>query len=156
GGSYYVESLTDRFEHEIRREMKRVDEWGGIEHAVATGKIQASVSEQAYKREMGIQQGEVPKVGVNIFTREEEEKPVDFHPYNKDAADRKTEGLKEIKLNRNNEKVDHLLRAIKSDAEQNKNLMPSIVQAVKEYATVGEIIRTLKEVYGEFEEPIMF
>jgi methylmalonyl-CoA mutase N-terminal domain/subunit len=156
GGSYYVESLTDKFEHEIKNEMKKVDEWGGIEKAVASGKIQASVSKQAYIREMGIQQGDIPKVGVNIYTRKEEEKPVEFHPYNKDAANRKMEELKAIKANRNNEKVSQLLMEIKTDAEQNKNLMPTIIKAVKEYATVGEIIQAMKEVYGEFEEPKMF
>ncbi len=77
GGSYYVESLTDRFEKEIREEMKKVDEWGGIVNAVATGKIQESVSKQAYQRELGLQSGNVPKVGVNMFTREEDPKPVD-------------------------------------------------------------------------------
>ena len=156
GGSYYVESLTDQFENEIKQEMKKVDDWGGIENAVATGKIQASVSKQAYKREMGIQGGEVPKVGVNIYTREEEEKPVDFHPYNEEAANKKINKLKEIKESRDNETVAQLLMAVKADAEQNKNLMPSIVKAVKEYASVGEITQVLKDVYGEFEEPIMF
>ena len=156
GGSYYIESLTDQFEKEIKKEMKRVEEWGGIEEAVATGKIQQSVSKQAYKREMGIQKGEVPKVGVNIFTREEEQKPVDFHDYNEDAANRQILKLKEIKESRNHDAVQRSLLAVKSDAEQDKNLMPSIIDAVKEYATVGEIVEVLKDIYGEFEEPILF
>jgi len=156
GGSYYVESLTDQFEKEIKQEMKKVEEWGGIENAVATGKIQGSVSKQAFKREMGIQEGEVPKVGVNIYTREEEEKPVDFHPYNKEAAEGKIIKLKEIKESRDNNAVEQSLLAVKADAKGEKNLMPSIVKAVKEYATVGEIIQVLKDVYGEFEEPSIF
>jgi len=156
GGSYYVESLTDQFEQEIREEMKKVDDWGGIEKAVATGKIQDSVSKQAYKREMGIQKGDVPKVGVNIYTREEEAKPVDFHPYNEDAANRKMDKLKEVKESRDNDAVRKSLLTVKADAEQDKNLMPSVVMAVKEYATVGEIIQVLKDVYGEFKEPIIF
>ncbi len=156
GGSYYVETMTDRFEEEIKKEMKKVDQWGGIVNAVATGKIQESVSKQAYEREMGMQTGDVPKVGVNMFTREEDPKPVDFHPYNQKAADDQVEKLKTIKAERNSNKVQECLAAIKADAASDKNLMPSIIEAVKEYATVGEIVQILKDEYGEFEEPIFF
>ena len=156
GGSYYVESLTDRFEREIKEEMKKVEEWGGIENAVATGKIQESVSKQAYCREIGIQSGAVPKVGLNISTREEEAKSVDFHPYNEEAANKQIQKLKEIKQKRDLQKVEELLAVIRQDAQEDKNLMPSIIAAVKEYATVGEIIQVLKEVYGEYQEPIFF
>ncbi len=156
GGSYYVEALTDKFEEEIKKEMKTVDKWGGIVNAVATGKIQESVSKQAYIREMGMQTGKVDKVGVNIFTREEESKPVEFHPYNQEAADKQVEKLKRIKTSRNNELVIQKLDAIRKDAKEDKNLMPSIIEAVKEYATVGEIVQVMKDVYGEFKEPIFF
>ncbi|MDO8366663.1 MAG: methylmalonyl-CoA mutase family protein [Saprospiraceae bacterium] len=154
GGSYYVEALTDRFEHEIAREMKTVEAWGGIVNAVATGKIQESVSKQAYQREMGFQTGVVPKVGLNMFTREEDPRPVDFHPYNQEAADNQVLKLNRIKASRNQEAVQRHLAEIKADALADNNLLPSIIAAVKEYATVGEIVQVLKEVYGEFEEPI--
>jgi len=156
GGSYYVEALTDRFEEEIKKEMKTVEKWNGIVNAVATGKIQESVSKQAYEREMGIQSGNIPKVGVNIFKTDEETKDVEFHPYNQHAADTQVEKLRKIKSSRNNEKVKTCLEQIKIDAKADKNLMPSIISAVKEYCTVGEIVNTLKEVYGEFKEPIFF
>jgi len=123
---------------------------------VATGKIQESVSKQAYTREMGMQTGKVDKVGVNIFTREEESKPVEFHPYNQEAADKQVEKLKRIKESRNNELVKQKLATIRKDAKEDKNLMPSIIEAVKEYATVGEIVQVMKDVYGEFKEPIFF
>jgi methylmalonyl-CoA mutase N-terminal domain/subunit len=156
GGSYYVESLTNRFEEEIKKEMKTVEKWNGIINAVATGKIQESVSKQAYQREMGMQNGTVPKVGVNIFVREEEAKEVEFHPYNQQAAENQIKKLQKIKESRNNENVKKCLEAIKNDAENNKNLMPSVIAAVKEYCTVGEIVNAIKEVYGEFKEPIFF
>ncbi|RLD22564.1 MAG: methylmalonyl-CoA mutase [Bacteroidetes bacterium] len=156
GGSYYVEALTDRFEKEIRDEMTKVDEWGGIVNAVATGKIQESVSRQAYEREMGIQEGKVPKVGVNIFSHEEDPKPVDFHQYNEAAAEKQVLKLKKIKETRNNEVVTQKLEAVRMDAKADKNLMPAIIAAVKEYATVGEIVKVLKDEYGEFDEPIFF
>src|ERR1035437_6245879 len=156
GGSYYVEAMTDLFEKKIKEEMKTVEKWDGIINAVASGKIQESVSRQAYEREMGMQTGKVDKVGVNIFTREEEAKDVEFHPYNKKAADDQISKLKKIKSERNNEKVKVCLAAIKKDAQDNKNLMPSIIAAVKEYCTVGEIVDAMKAVYGEFKEPIFF
>jgi len=103
-----------------------------------------------------MQAGDVDKVGVNIFTREEESKEVEFHPYNQEAADKQVEKLKRIKASRNNDLVKQKLDAIRKDAEEDKNLMPSIIDAVKEYATVGEIVQVMKDVYGEFEEPIFF
>lgn len=156
GGSYYVEALTDKFEEEIKKEMKTVEKWDGIINAVATGKIQESVSKQAYVREMGMQTGKVPKVGVNIYTREEEAKDVEFHPYNLDAANAQIGKLKTTKAARNSEKVKACLALVKKDAIDDKNLMPSIIAAVKEYCTVGEIVAAMKEVYGEFKEPIFF
>jgi len=156
GGSYYVEALTDRFEKDIATEMKKVDHWGGIVNAVATGKIQEAVSRQAYEREMGMQTGKVPKVGVNMFTRKEAPKPVDFHPYNQKAADNQVSKLKEIKATRDQQQVEKYLAKIRTDAQNNDNLMPSIIDAVKAYASVGEIVQVMKEVYGEFEEPIFF
>lgn len=156
GGSYYVEALTNRFEKEIKEEMKKVDQWGGIINAVATGKIQESVSKQAYAREMGMQKGNVPKVGVNMFTRKEDPKPVDFHPYNEEAASHQIEKLQQLKSTRDNDNVKSCLETIKADADADKNLMPSIINAVKAYATMGEISQVLKDVYGEFEEPIFF
>jgi len=156
GGSYYVEALTNQFEKEIREEMKKVDIWGGIEKAIESGKIQESVSRQAYIRETGIQQGKIPKVGLNMFRREEEVKPVDFHPYNEEAANKQITKVQRIRQQRDNVLVDKLLTQIRKDALENKNLMPSIITAVKEYATVGEIIGLLKECYGEFQEPIFF
>ncbi|MBC8343018.1 MAG: methylmalonyl-CoA mutase [Bacteroidetes bacterium] len=154
GGSYYVESLTQQFENLIQEEMKKVDAWGGIEKAIESGKIQESVSRQAYLREKGIQEGKIPKVGLNMFKREEEVKPVDFHPYNQEAAQQQVDKLKLIKQNRNNDEVIKLLNSIHTHATAGKNLMPSVIEAVKGYATVGEIIQTLKDVYGEFQEPI--
>ncbi len=156
GGSYYVETLTDLFEKEIRKEMKLVDEMGGIVESVATGKIQEKVSHQAYERETGIQNGTIPKVGVNIFQKDEDPKPVEFHPYNEEAANDQIEKLKRIKSNRNGEKVQSTLDMLKEDCLQNVNLMPAVIEAVKAYATVGEIIQVMKDVYGEYDEPIFF
>ncbi|RLD26950.1 MAG: methylmalonyl-CoA mutase [Bacteroidetes bacterium] len=156
GGSYYVETLTDQFEEEIKKEMKTVDEMGGIVNAVASGKIQEKVSHQAYEREKGIQNGAIPKVGVNIFQKDEDPKPVEFHPYNEDAANDQIKKLQRIKETRNDPAVQSCLEKLKEDCLQNVNLMPAVIEAVKAYASVGEIIQVMKDVYGEYEEPIFF
>ncbi len=156
GGSYYVETLTNQFEEGIRKEMKTVDNWGGIIQAVASGKIQEAVSKQAYEREKAMQEGKTLKVGVNCFQREEEKRSVEFHPYNEAAADNQIQKLKKIKAERNANAVNEALSRLKKDAEENKNLMPATIQAVKVYASVGEIIQVLKDVYGEYQEPIFF
>lgn len=156
GGSYYVETLTNQFEEEIRKEMKKVDLWGGIINAVATGKIQEAVSKQAYEREKAVQEGKVLKVGVNCFKKKEEIKTVEFHPYNREAADKQVRKLKKIKSARDAANVKSSLEKLRIDARENKNLVPATIEAVKAYASVGEIIQVLKEVYGEYEEPIFF
>ncbi len=156
GGSYYVETLTNQFEDNIRKEMKKVDAWGGIINAVATGKIQEAVSHQAYFREKAVQDGVVPKVGVNCFKREEEAKTVEFHPYNIEAANNQMQKLKKIKSTRDAGKAKEALGKLRTDATENKNLMPATINAVKAYASVGEIFQVLKEVYGEYNEPIFF
>ncbi len=156
GGSYYVETLTNEFEEAIKKEMIKVDAWGGIINAVATGKIQEAVSHQAYEREKNVQDGKVLKVGVNCFKDEEEAKTVEFHPYNIEAAQKQIDKLKKIKSEREKDKVKSALDKLKNDAIENNNLMPATIEAVKAYASVGEIISVLKEVYGEYDEPIFF
>lgn len=156
GGSYYVESLTNRFEEEIKNEMKKVDAWGGIIQAVANGKIQEAVSKQAYQREKAVQDGDTLKVGVNCFKSEEGDRPVEFHPYNEDAAQKQISKLKKIKSERDESAVKSALEQLRNDASQNNNLMPATIEAVKAYATVGEIIQVIKDIYGEYNEPIFF
>ncbi len=156
GGSYYVETLTNQFEQEIKKEIKKVDEWGGIINAVTTGKIQEAVSHQAYYREKAIQDGKTLKVGVNCFKDQEAAKTVEFHPYNANAANKQVEKLKKIKSTRDKEKVNSELEKLRRDAMENKNLILATIEAVKAYASVGEIIQVLKDVYGEYQEPIFF
>jgi methylmalonyl-CoA mutase N-terminal domain/subunit len=156
GGSYYIENLTNQFETSIREVMHQVDDWGGIVEAVSSGKIQEAVSRQAYQREKATQDGEILKVGVNCYRDEDEKQTVEFHPYNEEAAVNQVEKLKRRKASRNNTVVAHLLTAIGDAAKKDENLMPSIIAAVKEYATVGEIISAIKGVYGTYKEPIFF
>ncbi|MDQ1265297.1 MAG: methylmalonyl-CoA mutase, N-terminal domain [Bacteroidota bacterium] len=156
GGSYYVESMTTEMENAIKKQMAEVEAQGNIIEAIAAGKIQEAISRQAYQREKAIQEGRIKKVGLNCFKKEEEVRTVEFHPYNEDNASRQIASLNKIKTERDSARVAECLTQIKTDAGANNNLMPSVIEAVKAYATVGEITDAIKSVYGEYEEQIYF
>jgi methylmalonyl-CoA mutase N-terminal domain/subunit len=156
GGSYYIESLTNQMEEKITEEMGKVDEVGGMAHAVETGYIQREVARQAYLYEKALQEGKVNKVGVNIYREEEEEEEVQLHEYNPTAAQAQIKSLKEVRRTRNQRKVAKTLKDLETAARRKENIMPFLLASVKAYATVGEMTRVFKEVYGEFKEPSIF
>ncbi len=154
-GSYYVESLTNEMEKRIVTEMKRVDEeWGGIVHAISNGIIQSEVAHQAFLYEQGIQDGTIPKVGVNKYRMEEEKREVALHPYKQAQADESIRRTSEVIANRDQEAVTAVLEKVRQTAATGENLMPVMMEAVRAYATLGEITSSLKEVFGKFQEPL--
>ena len=137
--------------------MQWVDDVGGIVRAVSEGRIQAKVSDYAYQRQKDLESGALRKVGVNCYVESNEEKPqVELHPYDEVGANAQVERLRQIRAERDNNAVGHCLRALHEDALANRNVMPAILEAVKAYATVGEITDTLIGVYGRFVEPTRF
>ncbi|MFQ5865436.1 MAG: methylmalonyl-CoA mutase [bacterium] len=156
GGSYYVETLTNQMEAKIKEQMEKVEAQGGIVSAIASGEVQKAISLQAYEREKAIQEGKTLKVGVNCYRKDEEVKTVAFHPYNEENARKQIARLNRIRNERNSQEVIKCLEKIKKDAQENLNLMPAVIDAVRAYTTVGEITKALKDVYGEYEEPIYF
>lgn len=155
-GSYYVETLTNQLEEKIRAVMEDVNRQGGIVRAIAEGHIQSAVSKQAYENLRNIERGEIRKVGVNCFRMEEEEPNIEFHPFKREVQSEQIRRLQAIRAERNNAKVEDSLHAVRADAESGRNVMPSIIQAVKEYTTVGELTRCLVDVLGRYDEPIRF
>lgn len=155
-GSYYVESLTDEMEARMREVMARVDAEGGIVKAVAEGRIQDHVSRQAYENEMKLENGEIRKVGVNCYRIDEEDPNVEFHDMNPEDLKMQHESLARIRTERDNEAVTRALGRLRADATSGANVMPAIMEAVKAYATVGEMTDVMVEVYGRYEEPIRF
>ncbi|MBM4249951.1 MAG: methylmalonyl-CoA mutase [Euryarchaeota archaeon] len=155
-GSYYIEWLTNEFERRIMQEMTRIDALGGIVKLVADGTVQREVSRQAYLLEKRLQSGETVKVGMNKYRQEgaEEEHAVEFHEYDPAVARGKIEGLRNVKAERDNEAVRRALDRLRDAARGKQNLMPYILDAVRTYATVGEMTNTLKEVFGTFKEPV--
>ena len=155
-GSYFVETLTNQMEAEMVRIMEELDEKGGIVKMIADGEIQAHVSKQAYEHQKELESGEFRKVGVNCHEIEEDEPEVEMHPYKKEDTDRQVARLNEVKASRDQAAVDKALADLKAAAEGEANTMPAIMDAVKAYASVGEITAVLTEVFGRYQEPMRF
>jgi methylmalonyl-CoA mutase N-terminal domain/subunit len=156
GGSYYIETLTNQLEERIREVMAEVDRQGGIVRAISEGHVQNAVSKQAAEYLRDIQSGKTRKVGLNCFRIEEEEQQIEFHAFNEDDCRAQIERLERVRRERDGAAVESALQAVRADAEVGRNVMPSILAAVKAYATVGELTDCLVGVFGRYEEPIRF
>lgn len=154
-GSYFIETLTKELEEKMVAEMKRVDEMGGMIKAVETGYVQREVAKQAYEFEKGVQGGELIKVGVNKYVGPEDEE-VELHEYSEDSVREHIERLKEVKKIRDGKKCAETLKELEKAARAEKNVMPYLVECCKAYATVGEMTKVFKEVFGTFREPPLF
>jgi len=155
-GSYYIEWLSNEFERRIKEEMKKVDSQGGMVKLVADGTIQREVSLQAYVLEKRLQNGQIVKVGMNKYRQEaaQEERAVEFHEYDSKTAKEKIEELHDLKATRDSDAVKAALERLRTASQGKENLMPYIMEAVKTYATVGEMTDAMKEVFGTFKEPV--
>ena len=148
-GSYYIEAMTDRIERQAVGLMEEVEREGGVVAAIEKGFIQRCIEKSAYEYQREIETGERVIVGVNRFQVEEKLRPpvLKIDPA---VEDNQVESLKNIRKNRDQEKVDNALAALKEAAGGDANLMPPILEAVREYATLGEICNILRDVFGEY------
>lgn len=158
GGSYYLESLTDQIEKKVYEEMKWVEQNGGMVECIQKGLIQAKIAGQAYDEENKITSGEKPVVALNKYVDEKcgAATAINFNVHKPDysIAELQIAKLAEIKRNRDNAKVEKALRVLRDATAANKeNLMPYIIDAVRVYASIGEITSTLKSVYGSYKCP---
>jgi methylmalonyl-CoA mutase N-terminal domain/subunit len=155
-GSYFVEYLTNEIEERAQKYIEQIDGMGGAVSAIEKGFMQREITESAYRFQKEIEAKKRIVVGVNDFVSEEE---VPIRTLQVDPAVGRTlvEQLKEIKRQRNQPKVDEALSKLRSAAErENESLMPFVLQAVKEYATLGEICGTLREIFGEYKPLSIF
>jgi methylmalonyl-CoA mutase, N-terminal domain len=157
GGSYYVEAITDAMERKIAEEMAQVDRMGGIVEAVKSGAIQAEVARQAYLFEQKLATGEIPKVGVNCHVGERRAAPdaeVEVYAFDPRTAEAQVDRLATLRRERDGRVASACLARLADEARGNGNLMEPMMDAVKAYATLGEIARALKSVFGEHKEPV--
>jgi len=149
-GSYYIEKLTNEIYDRARNYINTIDELGGAAAAIEKGYIQREIQDSAYRYQKEIEKGERVVVGVNRF-QVEEEPPKDLLRVNPAVRISQIERLEKLKSERNNEKVKDILSDLRGAAEGSKNLMPVILEAVRAYATLGEICDALRDVFGEYQ-----
>ena len=154
-GSYYIEYLTDRIEEEAMKYISKIDSMGGAVAAIEKGYIQREIVESAYRYQKEIESSKKVVVGVNEFTTEEKT-PIPILRVDAAVEKRQIERLNRMKRKRNRLKVDNVLNKLRRAAEGDQNLMPVILEAVKAYASLGEICGVLREVFGEYRAPTIF
>jgi len=154
-GSYYIEYLTNQIEEEATKYIEKIDSIGGAVTAIEKGYIQREIVESAYKHQKEVENKDKIIVGVNEFTIEEEV-PIKILRIDPAVEKKQSERLKTVKKKRNNKKVKDTLSDLQRIAESDKNLVPIIFQAVKEYASLGEICDALREIFGEYKAPVIF
>lgn len=151
GGSYYVEKLTDELEAEAADYIEKVEALGGVIPAIEQGWIQRQIEEAAYRFGQEVERGERIIVGVNKFTSEAET-PIELLKIDENVEKDQLRKLKEVKESRDNALVKQHLKAIADAARGTDNLMPFILDAVRAYASIGEICDSLRSVFGEYKE----
>jgi len=149
GGSYYLECLTKEIEERVWKDLERVLAMGGAVKALENGFFQSEIAQSAYGHQKRIESGDQIIVGVNRYVDRAEGEWKNLFKVNPESERRQIEKLRRLKGERNNDKVKDCLEKVRDAAVQGGNMVYSILDAVREYATVGEICDQLREVYGE-------
>jgi methylmalonyl-CoA mutase N-terminal domain/subunit len=149
-GSYYIENLTDELEAEAFELLEEVDERGGMRRAIEDQWVQRQIQDVAFERQREIETGERIIVGVNEYEVDEEPKE-DIEEVSEAEQRRQRERLAELREDRDNEAVEDALAGLKDAAASDQNVMPHIIDAVKAYATTGEICNAMRDVFGEYD-----
>lgn len=152
GGSYFMEELTNRVERETLEYIRKIDEMGGMVAAVERGFPQAEIANSAYHFQRQLESNEKVMVGVNKYKQQEAKRTLETLYIDRSVEQRQVQKLVELRKKRNKQAVDQALVAVKNDAKAGKNLCPSILTAVKAYATLQEICDALRSVYGVYSE----
>ncbi|MBC7382539.1 MAG: methylmalonyl-CoA mutase [Bacteroidia bacterium] len=150
GGSFFIEELTDEIENEAWKYIEKIDAMGGSVIAIEQGYMQKEIAESSYRYQMDIEKIEKVIVGVNKFTLEDEVSPPLFRVDDSIRLEQ-IEKLRQLKTERNNEKVESILSHLKQSAVDGSNVMPLIIDAAENYVTLGEIADTFRDVFGEYK-----
>ena len=150
GGSYFVETLTNEVEQGAWDYIRRIDAMGGMVAAVERSYPQREIAEASYRYQMAIDKKEKIIVGVNDYVTQE--KHLDILQIDETVAARQNERLRKVRADRSNAEVERRLSALRKASEGTQNLMPFIYDAVKAYATLGEICEAMRTVFGPYEE----
>jgi methylmalonyl-CoA mutase N-terminal domain/subunit len=153
GGSYYLESLTQKMIDGCYEYFEKIDGFGGMVEAVEAGFPQREIQESAYQYQKAVERKEQSIVGVNTHVMDDKIHKVDILQIDETIRAHQLERLARVKSERDSGAVENSLEKLKMASKSDENLMPLTVEAVKNYATIEEICTALRDVYGVYEEP---
>jgi len=156
GGSYYLEMLTNKMEVQAEEYFTKIEKLGGVIPAIEKNFFQHEIARAAYVYQQEIDKKERIIVGVNEFAEADEKIEIPILLIPEEVEKGQIKKLQQLKKKRNNDQVDEKLKQLKSAAQTSTNLMPLLVECAKVYCTLGEMVDTLKEVFGEYDEPKFF
>ena len=157
GGSYFVESLTTEYEKRIFEILDEVAERGGTLKMIQDGWFQRHIADFAYETALRKQSGEKPVIGVNRFVDDTPDPKIHTHPYDQTTADRQVSRTQRVRRERDAAMYDLLMQQLIATAKDPaQNLMPVTIELVREGATMGEIVETLKGLWGSYREVPVF
>jgi len=148
-GSYAVESLTDKIEQEVTKYIEKIDAKGGMIKCIEDGYINQEIEEASYKYQLEVETKERIIVGVNEYTTNQDD-PVDILKINPQIEMIQKKKLDHLRKSRDNKKVSQGLSKLENAARTGENLMPYIVQSVRDYATIGEMTNALQKIYTRY------
>jgi len=156
GGSYFVEALTDATEEKIIEIMADLERHGGMVRAIEDGYLQGLIADEAYRLHQKIEAGEKQVVGVNRFVSDEPAPDLSTYELDAEGRERQLKRLAKVKAERDAAAVRSTLAALSRAAEGTENLMGPLIDCANAYCTVGETVAALKDVWGEFQQPVVF
>jgi methylmalonyl-CoA mutase N-terminal domain/subunit len=154
-GSYFVEYLTDQMEQRARAYLERIDQMGGIIRAVEEGYPQREIAESAYRYQREVEQGERTIVGINRF-QSGAAPDIALLKIDEGVAHAQIERLRRVKASRSAARVEETLAGVEASARGEANMLPPVLEAVKAYATIGEISDVFRKVWGAYREAGLF
>jgi len=152
-GSYFVESLTNRMEREALEYIEKINQMGGMLPAIERGYPQREISQAAYLYQQQIDNGEKTVVGVNRYVLENEELNIELLYIDEQTEAEQISNLQKVRASRDNGRVKMALQTLKQTAIHGDNLLPPMLDCVRAYASVGEIVNELRDVFGEYADP---
>jgi methylmalonyl-CoA mutase, N-terminal domain len=153
GGSYYLEALTEKMEQTALEYFRKIDAMGGMVAAIEKGFPQREIQDSAYHYQKAVERGEQVIVGVNKYAMTDEPAEVPILVIDESVRTHQLERLEQTRTSRDAGAVANTLEKLKTAARRNENTMPATIEAVRAYATLGEICSALRDVYGVYEEP---
>ncbi len=155
-GSYFIESLTNRMEQEAERYFEKIDSLGGVIAAIEQGFFQREIADAAYRYQQELDRKDKIIVGVNDYILENEQISIPLLEIPKEVETKQRQRIAKVRAQRSAIDAENALSGLKKAAEDGSNLMPALIQATRAYVTLGEMCDKLKEVFGVYEEPVVF